>query len=240
MGCFSRFALFVVNFIVFGVGLATVILASIILSKNSVYGDLLVSGTFTLPTIVLIAGLCILLLGFLGCCGALKENSCMLQTYAAIVLLMLIAEVVLGILVLVYRSEAEEYITKGMTKTFNQYGNSSDEALTKSLDALQHSLECCGVDGYTDWGNFTFGKGTGNVAEGCCKEMVEGCNAGMALVPEEEAMKTIYTKGCYDRIKEDLQGVTVALGVTTIILGFIQLLSISCACGLAKQSGRYA
>lgn len=240
MGCFSRFALFVVNFLVFGVGLATVILASVIISKNSVYGDLLVSGTFTLPTIVLIAGICILLLGFLGCCGALKENSCMLQTYAGIVLLLLIAEVVLGILILVYRNEAQQYITDGMKDTFNKYGDDADEALTKSLDALQHNLECCGVAGYQDWKNFTFGSENGNVAEGCCKEMTETCFLGMANKPEEVAEKTIYTQGCYERIKEDLTGVTLALGVTTVILGLVQLLSISCACGLAKNSKRYA
>lgn len=240
MGCFSRFALFVLNFIVFGVGLATVILASVILSKNSVYGDLLVSGTFTLPTIILVAGLIILLLGFLGCCGALKENSCMLQTYAGIVLLLLIAEVVLGILILVYRAEAENFITENMDKTFDKYNSTGDAALTKSLDALQNSLECCGVNGYQDWKNYTFGRETGDVAMGCCIKMTDSCNEGMALLPLDQVEDKIYTKGCYDRIKEDLQGITVALGVTTIILGLVQLLSISCACGLAKKSGRYA
>lgn len=63
-----------------GVGVATVVLASIFISKNGEYGSLLASGTFTLPICILIAGLCILLLGFFGCCGALKENACMLHT----------------------------------------------------------------------------------------------------------------------------------------------------------------
>lgn len=163
----------------------------------------------------------------------------MLQTYAGVVLLLLIAEVVLGILILVYRTEAEKYITDGMKDTFNNYGG-SDEALTKSLDALQHNLECCGVASYKDWKDFSFGNVTGNVAEGCCKEMTEGCGDGMANVPEETAKDTIFTQGCYERIKEDLTGVTLALGVTTVILGLVQLLSISCACGLAKNSKRYA
>jgi len=239
MGCFSRFALFVLNFLIFGVGLATVILASIIISKNSVYGELLQGGTFTLPICVLIAGLIILLIGFFGCCGALKENSCMLQTYAAVVLLLFIAEVVLGILILVYREEAQDYITKGMKSTFDLYGQ-KDQSLTKSLDALQHEVHCCGVMSYKDWANFTFGKPNGDVAKGCCIDMTDDCFKGMAFESEEVAKNTIYTEGCYVTLMEDLKGVTLALGITVIILGLVQLMSVSCACGLAKNSKRYA
>lgn len=239
MGFFSKFALFVLNFLVFGVGVATVVLASIFISKNGEYGSLLASGTFTLPICILIAGLCILLLGFFGCCGALKENACMLHTYATIVLLLFIAEVVLGILIFVYTDEAEEIVTKGMDNVFNEYGQ-QDEALTKSLDLAQQKLQCCGVNGYKDWLNFTFGNGTGNVAMGCCIEQTNNCYEGVAYETEETAKKTVYIQGCYQAVKDDLQNVVVALGVTTLILGLVQLASISCACGLAKNSRGYA
>jgi len=240
MGCFSRFALFVLNFCVFAVGLATVVLASVVIHKDATIGVLLADGIFTLPICVLIAGLLILLLGFLGCCGALKENSCMLKTYASIVLVLFIAEVVLGILILVYTDQAEMYIKDGMTHQFNQYGN-NDTKLTTSLDLVQHDLECCGVNGYMDWKNYTYGiNNNNNVAMGCCKEESSGCNLGMADKSEEEAMKTIYTEGCYSAVKSDLKGVTIGLGIATVILALVQLLSISCACGLAKNSKRYA
>lgn len=222
-----------------GVGVATVVLASIFISKNGEYGSLLAKGTFTLPICILIAGLCILLLGFFGCCGALKENSCMLYTYSAIVMVLFIAEVVLGILIFVYTDEAEEILTKGMEGVFNDYGQ-QDEALTKSLDLAQQELHCCGIHGYQDWKNFTYGEGTGNVAMGCCLKQTDNCNQGVADKPVSEAEEVIYTQGCYQAIKDDLQSVVVALGVTTLILGLVQLASISCACGLAKNSRQYA
>lgn len=57
-----------------------VALSSIIIHKDETYKTLLGSGVFTLPIIVLIAGLIIVIIGFLGCCGAMKEDSCMLKT----------------------------------------------------------------------------------------------------------------------------------------------------------------
>lgn len=46
---------------------------------------------------------------------------------------------------------------------------------------------------------------------------------GLANASEEIAAKFIYTQGCYQAIKEDVENVVVALGVTTLILGLIQV-----------------
>lgn len=238
MGCISKLALFILNFIVFVVGGAVVALASVIINKDSTYGTLLTQGIFTVPVLVLIAGLFIVLLGFLGCCGAMKENSCMLKTYAFIVALLLIAEIVLGIILLVYADQAESTIKKEMLKVFNNYGG-KDEALTRTIDNTQHDLHCCGVSNYTDWMEIS---GDGNVSKGCClPEMVEpDCFNGKADLPLEEASKYIYTQGCYYAIKDDLQGATIGLGVVCLILAIVQVMSISCACGIAKKSSHYA
>lgn len=240
MGCCNKFALFVINFIVFGIGVAVVVLASLVISKDSTYGALLQSGIFSLPIIILIAGLIILLIGFLGCCGALKENSCMLQTYAGIVLVLLIAEIILGILILVYTNKAEEIVTQGMTDIFNNYGN-GDKSLQASLDHAQHDLQCCGVHNYTDWKDYKYDETNPNsVADGCCKDMTPDCGLGVLSKSTEEIEKLIFERGCYGAIKDDLQSVTIGLGVACIILALVQLLSISCACGIAKRSSHYA
>lgn len=239
MGCCNKFALFFINFLVFGVGVAVVVLASIVIAKDNTYGILLSEGTFSLPIIILIAGLVILLIGFLGCCGALKENSCMLQTYAVIVLLLLIAEIILGILILVYTNKAETIIMDGMDKVFNKYGG-ADASLTKSIDAAQHDLECCGVRNYTDWSNYTYATNNPNsVGDGCCRdEITKDCGKGVLGQPNIE--DKIYTRGCYSAIKEDVEGLAIGLGVICIILAIVQLMAVSCACGIAKKSKQYA
>jgi len=234
--------LFVLNFGIFAAGVAVVALASIIIHKDSTYGSLLTEGgVFTLPIIILIAGLVIVIIGFLGCCGALKESACMLRTYAFIVGLMLLAEITLGILLLVYPSEAEDAIKKGMTKEFKKY-ETNDEALTKTIDALQHDLKCCGVNNYTDWLDIDWGKGN-NVADSCCKNETAGCGIDMATATLEQANQYIHTQGCFYALKEDLKSETIALGVVLFLMAIVQVLSVSCACGLASKSGgssRYA
>lgn len=96
-----------------------------------------------------------------------------------------------------------------------------NNCIAKCLLFLQ--LQCCGVNGYKDWLNFTFGNGTGNVAMGCCIEQTNNCYEGVAYETEETAKKTVYIQGCYQAVKDDLQNVVVALGVTTLILGLVQV-----------------
>ncbi|KAK3858955.1 hypothetical protein Pcinc_034886 [Petrolisthes cinctipes] len=235
MGCITKTGLLILNFAIFAAGVAVVALASMIIHKDGSYGDMLSDGVFTLPIIILIAGLIIVIIGFLGCCGAAQENSCMLRTYGFIVAVLLIAEVTLGILLLVYPDKAENYIKKGMTDVFMKYGG-EDEALNESIDQFQHDLECCGVSNYTDWNSYSYGT-SGNVADSCCREVVENCGFGQALLPAAQAGNFIYTKGCFNAIKEDLQGETIGLCVVLFIMAIVQVMAVTCACGLASKSG---
>lgn len=234
MGCFTKLALFIVNFAIFAAGVAVVALASMIINKDGTYGSLLVSGVFTLPIIILIAGLIIVVIGFLGCCGAMKGSSCMLKTYAFIIIVLLIAEITLGILLLIYPNKAEETIKKGMNEAFKNYG--IDEATEKSLDAIESDLKCCGVDGYKDWQKYPYGA-DGNVSRGCCiEDHSDDCFMNMNTLDEETAKRYIFTRGCYDAIKEDLKDETIGLGVVLFIMAIVQVLAVTCACGLAKKS----
>ncbi|XP_064082241.1 CD63 antigen-like [Macrobrachium nipponense] len=235
MGCISKFTLFVTNFIVFAVGVAVVALASMVISKDNTYGVLLSEGTFSLPIIILIAGLIILLIGFLGCCGAVQESPCLLYTYAGIVLILLLAQLILGILILVYSNKAEEIIVKGMKEVFDDYGR-NDTSLTKAIDQAQHDLKCCGVQNYTDWEDFYYGQQHENnsVADGCCKGNTTVVGCGLGVLDDPDVETKIYTQGCFYAIQEDAKDATVGLGVACLILALVEGFSISFACSLAK------
>jgi len=236
MGCFTKLALFIVNFAIFAVGVAVVALASMIINKDNTYGSVLIDGVFTLPIIILIVGLIIVIIGFLGCCGAMKGSSCMLQTYAFIIVVMLLAEITLGILLLIYPNKAEDTIKAQMNKIFSNYDLGGDAAAAKSIDAIESELHCCGVESYKDWKNYTYGLG-GNVSRGCCiEDTSDDCFQNMNNLPEEEAKKYIYTEGCYYALKNDLKDETIGLGVVLFILAIVQVLAVTCACGLAKKS----
>lgn len=233
MGCCNKFVLFVLNFVVFLVGAAVVVVASLTINEGNAFGPLLSGGILHLPVIILLAGIAILILGFLGCCGAMKENSCMLKTYALIVLILVIAQITLGILIFVYRDQAEDIFTDSMNSAFDKYGT-GDDALDESIDAAQHEIHCCGVTNYTDWKNFNY---TG-VGDGCCQEMTKGCGADYFSKTPDNQPK-IWKVGCYTIAKDKIGNYDVWLGVLAIVLAIIQLICVSCACGIANKGSEY-
>jgi hypothetical protein len=47
--------------------------------------------------------------------------------------------------------------------------------------AVQSELKCCGVNGYKDWGNTTYGNQRNGVPDACCVVEVQDCGADMLL-----------------------------------------------------------
>lgn len=71
------------------------------------------------------------LISFLGCCGALKKAKCLLGLYSTILLLILLAEIAIGIFAAVYSSKFKELVTKGLKDSIRvQYkGEMSNKTL---------------------------------------------------------------------------------------------------------------
>lgn len=232
MGC-RKFLLFALNFLVFIAGGVIVALASIVINRTSTYSDLLQDGILTLPVIILIIGLAVGLIGFFGCFGAMRENKCMLYTYASIVMVLFIAQVILGVLVVVYQDEARATGKDTMKDVFEHYNSSKDEALADTIDTMQSDLECCGVNGYEDW--FAILPTGNDVTRGCCKKGtdVDNCFRGARADQSE-----IYTRGCFEVIEDKIESVSIGLGAAAIALAIIQLVCILIACGLGRQVSR--
>jgi hypothetical protein len=146
-------------------------------------------------------------------------------------MILVIAQITLGILIFVYQGEAEEIIVDGMKTTMGKYGT-GDEALDASIDASQHDLKCCGVMDFNDWKNFTYN----GVSDGCCKEMVTGCGSDYF---NKVSKPEIYENGCYNLVKDQIEPYGIWMGVLAIGLAIIQLICVSCACGIANKSREY-
>lgn len=236
MGCFSKFFLFALNFAIFGIGVAVIVLASLILSQTGDFQALLDQGTFTIPIIFLLIGIAVMLLGFFGCFGALRESPCLLYTYATIVLLLFTAQVAIVIYGLVQQDEIKTFLQNSMTTTFNKYGTTEEN--TKALDQAQESLKCCGIHNYTDWYTGVITPAlSGDVAAGCCKDSdAPNCNVGISSLTPEQADEKIYTKGCYTLLIETVENEALWLIIGGSILAIVQLASITIACGIGRNS----
>uniref|UniRef100_A0A1A8RUF8 Tetraspanin n=1 Tax=Nothobranchius rachovii TaxID=451742 RepID=A0A1A8RUF8_9TELE len=145
-------------------------------------------------------GAALLVIGFLGCCGAIRESRCMLMTFFCIVLIIFLAEVAGAIVLLVFQDVAhqllddvEDKVIASIRKSFGE-----ENSMTSLWNATMEEFKCCGYRNYTDfigspfyhvhsgelyppnccWANVTVGdcktdKAEAAMVEGCFKKFLE-------------------------------------------------------------------
>jgi len=213
-----KYLMFFFNFLFWLSGLALIIVGGII-SHN--YGDYLSFADkkfATAATFIIIVGVIVFIIGFLGCCGAIKENYCMVTTFAVLLGIIFVLEVVAGILGFVYRGKVKKAATDALNRAVEKYPD--EKGAKKMIDWAQQRFECCGNQGPTDYKN-------GTVPASCCKDKVNPC-------------VTPYTEGCAEKFEAFIRHNLVVIGAVAIAIAFMQLLGIIFACCLMKAiKGEY-
>ncbi|KAF3835537.1 hypothetical protein F7725_028095 [Dissostichus mawsoni] len=145
-------------------------------------------------------GAVLVLMGFLGCCGAHKDSKCLLLTFFSIILIIFIAEVAAGVVALAYSSFAEGIIRAWVTPALQKdYG--SDPVVTKIWNTTMTELKCCGFNNYTDFVGSKFEEENGgSLPPTCCwtysvpcssieaeRSDVEGCFKHILMILKEHA-----------------------------------------------------
>ncbi|XP_068193103.1 tetraspanin 35 isoform X2 [Antennarius striatus] len=162
-------------------------------------------------------GALLLVIGFLGCCGAVKESRCMLLLFFIIVLLVFIAEVAGAVVILVFRPLADQLINKiGVAAVANlrsEYGKNPD--ITGLWNTTMDTLKCCGFYNSSDFvGSPYYVAHSQQYPPQCCPGMTAPCNQTVA-----DNGTTI--SGCFPKIKTLVDDNTVvivgvALGIAAL------------------------
>ncbi|XP_056101193.1 CD9 molecule b isoform X2 [Rhinichthys klamathensis goyatoka] len=151
-----------------------------------------------------------MVVGFLGCCGAIKESSCMLGMFFVFLLIIFAAEVAAGIWGLSNKEKVVNDIQDFYKQTFDNYKSTKQEALRETLRAIHYGLNCCGktglpIDGVSD------------------------------ICPKKEGLEIIVTTSCPSAIEENftsrlqvIGGVGIGIGVI-MIFGMILSMLLCCA-----------
>ncbi|XP_070611326.1 CD9 antigen [Erythrolamprus reginae] len=104
------------------------------------------TSTFTIGIYVLIvAGALIMLVGFLGCCGAIQESQCMLGLFFTFLLVIFALEVAAAILGFSNKEKIPQEIKKFYKSMLDK--DSGSENVKNSLRAFHTAFECCGTTG---------------------------------------------------------------------------------------------
>ncbi|BFZ08592.1 hypothetical protein BsWGS_11631 [Bradybaena similaris] len=97
---------------------------------------------------LIISGAVIIVVSFLGCCGAIKEVRCMLGTFFILVLVMLLSFLIGALVVYVYKDNIGDAILNELSVKLNtSYGVDGQKDVTDAFNVMQKFFECCGVIG---------------------------------------------------------------------------------------------
>ncbi|KAF7668716.1 hypothetical protein LDENG_00289750 [Lucifuga dentata] len=85
------------------------------------------------------AGSLVMLVGFFGCCGAVRESQCLLGSFFACLLIIFGAEVAAGVFGFLNKDKIIEDVQNFYTKTYNDNNNGT------LITSYQKVLKCCGT-----------------------------------------------------------------------------------------------
>lgn len=176
------------------------------------------------------AGVVVIIIGFIGCCGALKEHACMLKTFAVILGFLFLVELGGSITGYVFRHKIKSGFSEGLNNALSDY---RQDTFKLAWDGLQSTLECCGSKNYTDWFYnkwTTDGLGNDSVPQSCCIKSEANCNINVTEHPN-----TIYAKGCYDAAVTFFEDKLLIIGGVTLGIAVFQLIGVAFSCCLASS-----
>jgi len=235
MGCCGSLLqgiLFVVNLLIFVCGAAVLGGGIYMEVEMSKYLDFLDNQAVSTAIVLIVIGALIAVVSFVGCCGAVTNNACLMKTYGAFLCILLIAEIGTAIAIFVLKNDVLDLAKDGMSKTQKTYGQDDFKAPTESWDLVQSEFKCCGVSSYADWTAATK-LSKDSLPDSCCIKETESCGSGILAKPDFKSQ--IHTEGCLDKFVDEVKshaGIAAGIGIG---IGVIQLITIITAICLGKR-----
>ncbi|XP_030643239.1 tetraspanin-9 isoform X2 [Chanos chanos] len=183
--------------------------------------------SFSAANLVITLGTVVMVTGFLGCLGAIKENKCLLLSFFIVLLIILLAELILLILFFVYTDKISENAKKDLKDGLRLSNTDNNVGLRNAWNIIQAEWECCGVTGHTDWHEALQKK---MVPDHCCQEHYKECGSNTTSV--------FWTRGCFEKVEEWLDDNKHVLGTIAMCVLVIQLLGMAFSMTLYQQIHR--
>ncbi|XP_005079748.1 CD63 antigen [Mesocricetus auratus] len=200
------------------IGVAVQVVLNETITRETTPGSLL-------PVVIIAVGAFLFLVAFVGCCGACRENYCLMITFAIFLSLIMLVEVAVAIAGYVFRDKVKSEFSKNFRHQMQNYLKDNKTALV--LDGWQKEFKCCGANNYTDWENIT-GMPKDRVPDSCCLNFTVGCGADFNTT-------TIHTEGCVETIGVWLRKNILLVAAAALGIAFVEVLGIIFSCCLVKS-----
>ncbi|XP_037244086.1 tetraspanin-9 isoform X3 [Falco rusticolus] len=177
--------------------------------------------------LVIAIGTVVMVTGFLGCLGAIKENKCLLLSFFIVLLIILLAELILLILFFVYMDKVSESAKKDLKEGMKLYNSENNVGLKNAWNIIQAEMKCCGVNDFTDWYPVL---GENTVPDRCCTENSQDCG--------RNSTELVWKTGCYERVMTWFDENKHVLGSIGMCILIMQILGMAFSMTLFQQIHR--
>ncbi|KAK6191553.1 hypothetical protein SNE40_003212 [Patella caerulea] len=225
--CIVKYIFFGFNVFIWFLGCGVLSLGVWLHVNRGPYMSLVPAYSFlSASSLCITAGCIILIVGFLGCCGAFLENQCMLIGYFVLVLLIFTLEVTAGTLGIVKQNEMREVLKEEFLISIQQDYHPEVKDQNKDnwrsvMNSLQKELHCCGINNYTDWYYVSAWPNEERVPDSCCVRSLDLCG--------QLDKSYWYNRGCLEEIEYWFIRNMYVLGVVGITVAVIQILAMVAA-----------
>lgn len=163
--------------------------------------------------IMMFVGAILIIEGFLGCTGAIRQSRCLLSMFGVLTFLLFAGEIAAIVLLNIYTPEAQQWILENMP----QYNTS--ELIKSVWDSVQSMFQCCGLSNPEDWQGII---PNGTYPHSCCKSIPDTVNACRQSNP------SFNWSGCESSVTGNTSLMNIILAATVIIAIEIGGLIFSC------------
>ncbi|XP_057655805.1 CD63 antigen-like [Diorhabda carinulata] len=223
MGCATgivKYLVFIANLLFALAGLALVIIGILIKFNVSDATRVLPADFGLAPILCIIIGAIVFITAFLGCCGAVRESTCMLTTYAIILLTIFIVQVAIGVYAFLQIKDQNSFysaLKTNMEKTFDQMDRNPEA--NETMHVIERVLKCCGVTGPEDYQ-------TPKVPLSCCRNIEVQCPS-----PNND----VNSDGCAIKLQGEIEKNSKIIGGVAIGIAVIEVLGAIVALCLASS-----
>ncbi|XP_055992224.1 CD82 antigen [Sorex fumeus] len=226
----TKYFLFLFNLLFFILGAVILGFGVWILADKSSFISVLQASSSSLNVgayIFIGVGAVTMVMGFLGCIGAVNEVRCLLGLYFAFLLLILIAQVAAGALFYFNMGQLRKEMGNIVVKLMEDYKDHEENSLQDAWDYVQAQAKCCGWVDFRNWTVNEALKNSTNITYPCSCQNLDDQDNDNPMVKKgfcHDANKTrsgndpedwpVYQEGCMEKVQEWLkENLGVILGV---------------------------
>ncbi|XP_030622612.1 tetraspanin-18a [Chanos chanos] len=224
-----KYLMFIFNFLIFLGGAFLLGIGIWVLVDPTGFREIVAANPllFTGVYVILVMGGMLFLLGFLGCCGAIRENKCLLLFFFMLILIIFLAELAAAILAFIFRDHlTRDYFTQELKRRYQ--GHNNTDVFTSTWNAIMSTFDCCGVNSPEDFDESLFRRIYPHkmVPEICCLRNDLLPRDGV-YVSKDECLKGNmlyrYNKGCYTAVVDSFETYIYMAGALAIVVLTIEL-----------------